>query len=682
MRFFILFLILNINYNIANTQISDSLKNILNTPCHDTIKCSVYMELIEDEESLDVWSKYNDELYRISTLNLSKLKKGTIEYNTFLRYKAAYFNNTGWISNHKGDVTKAINYYHKSLKIYETLKRYNEIAILYGNIGRIWNTQGEFDKSIEYYKLAIDLNIKCNNKSGEAFGYNNLAAIFKKKGDFENALKYCYKGLEIMIEENDEKGMATLYTNIGTLLGKTNKETQGLEYLLKGLDIKQKIKDTDGEALSLSLIGNLYLKMGKTDKALEYGIKSYNINLKLGYPDNIRRSAELLKNIYTKNRNYKKALEMFEVYIVMKDSIYNDANRKASLENQLQYEYEKKSAIDSIKISEEKKLHQAKLSESNAKLKQEQTFRIALYSGLVLVIIFSIFIFNRFKITQKQNTIIQHQKKLVEEQKEIVEDKQKEILDSIAYAKRLQDAILPPLELINENLVDSFILFKPKDIVAGDFYWAEKIEDIFFIAAADSTGHGVPGAMVSVVCCNALNRSVLEFGLKDPGEILNKTRELVLTTFAKSNQDVKDGMDISLCVFNKINNTICWSGANNPLWYFSPFGGGDQRSGDVVLKEIKANKQPIGKTDNPLPFTTHHLELKKGDALYLFTDGYADQFGGPKGKKFKYKQLQETLKNISHLDMLQQKKELEISFSSWIGKYEQIDDVTIIGIRI
>jgi serine phosphatase RsbU (regulator of sigma subunit) len=276
-------------------------------------------------------------------------------------------------------------------------------------------------------------------------------------------------------------------------------------------------------------------------------------------------------------------------------------------------------------------------------------------------------------------------------QKEIVEEKQKEIIDSINYAKRLQDAILPPKKLIDDHLKENFVLFKPKDIVAGDFYWAEKIGDYFFIAAADCTGHGVPGAMVSVVCSNALNRSVKEFGMLETGKILDKTTDLVLETFEKSGEDVKDGMDISLLAVKfrartknesgrKSENenesgraieSITWSGANNPLWYLE----------NGEMKELKADKQPIGKSDHRKPFTTHSLPLSIS-SLFLFTDGYADQFGGIKGKKFKYKPFMELLLNYSKLTMAEQKNKLDDAIENWKGDIEQNDDICIIGVRI
>jgi serine phosphatase RsbU (regulator of sigma subunit) len=285
------------------------------------------------------------------------------------------------------------------------------------------------------------------------------------------------------------------------------------------------------------------------------------------------------------------------------------------------------------------------------------------------------------------------------EMNEVIREKNKEIIDSIEYAKHIQNGILPSANIINACLPDSFIYYKPKAIVAGDFYWLEKKDNYVVFAACDCTGHGVPGAMVSVICSNALNRAVKEFGLIQPGEILTRVRELVVETFEKSEKEVKDGMDISLCTWNKLTNELLWAGANNPLWLVRHAIAKEERvkqspdegiaSSIIVpgkdgkeLIEIKANKQPIGKTDAPKPFTTHKLQLHAGDCMYVFTDGYADQFGGEKGKKFKYKSLQELLVNNSHKKPEEQKSVLSKSFDEWKGTLEQIDDVLIIGVRV
>jgi serine phosphatase RsbU (regulator of sigma subunit) len=258
------------------------------------------------------------------------------------------------------------------------------------------------------------------------------------------------------------------------------------------------------------------------------------------------------------------------------------------------------------------------------------------------------------------------------ETEELIREKNKDITDSITYAKRIQGAILPTKELVKQQLQNSFILYKPKDIVAGDFYWMECIDDTVFIAAADCTGHGVPGAMVSVVCCNALNRAVKEFGLRQTGKILDKVTDLVIETFEKSSAELKDGMDISLLAINKHNKTIEWSGAHNTLWYFK---------GDEFF-ELKADKQPIGSYFDRKEFTTHPIAYSNDLMFYLYTDGYADQFGGEKGKKFTYKRFKERIVAIHNLDVTEQEKNLESDFDAWKGDLDQIDDVTIVGIRI
>lgn len=276
------------------------------------------------------------------------------------------------------------------------------------------------------------------------------------------------------------------------------------------------------------------------------------------------------------------------------------------------------------------------------------------------------------KTLNQQKDIIEAQKTEVEMQKHLVEEKQKEIIDSISYAKRLQEAILPPQEFINKYLPQNFILYKPKDIVAGDFYWADTIGDKFFIAAADSTGHGVPGAMVSVVCSNALDRSVKEFGLTETGKILDKARELVVETFEKSSSEVKDGMDISLLCIDRRNRKISWSGANNPLWYVQ----------NETLNQIKADKQPIGRTDDPRPFATNTIEFVDGTTFYLFTDGFADQFGGPQGKKYKLTQMKAMLLSIQDHDIHEQERMLDQTIENWRGSLEQVDDMLIVGLRV
>ena len=358
-----------------------------------------------------------------------------------------------------------------------------------------------------------------------------------------------------------------------------------------------------------------------------------------------------LSNSYLAIGNFAQAHAYQSKHMLITDSINkeNSNNRLLAMENAFKNE---QSQLELDNLKNINKLQEAEIEKQN-------TQKIAMAIGFFLMLLLAFFIFRSYKQKKKSNLLL--------------EEKNKEITDSITYAKRIQNAILPSDTTVKEYLPNNFVLYLPKDIIAGDFYWLERKDDNILFAAADCTGHGVPGAMVSVVCNNALNRTVREYGLTNPAEILNKTREIVVQEFEKSDEDVKDGMDISLCCLDLSGSyaILQWAGANNPLWII--------RKHELI--EVKPNKQPIGKTDNPLSFTTHEIQLQKGDTIYVFTDGFADQFGGPKGKKFMYKPFKELLLSIQNKTMEEQKIVLEQHFENWRGSLEQVDDVCVIGVR-
>ncbi len=283
-----------------------------------------------------------------------------------------------------------------------------------------------------------------------------------------------------------------------------------------------------------------------------------------------------------------------------------------------------------------------------------------------------IFLTNLFMVFTTIILITYFFKKELDESRERVQEKNREISDSINYAKRIQNAMLPADSFFQKKLKDYFLLYKPKDIVAGDFYWMEEVDGKILIAAADCTGHGVPGALVSIVCYNALNKAVFEYKLADPGKILDLTRQFVIEQFSKTDEKVKDGMDISFASIDLTTGVIKWAGANNPLWYV--------QSGK--LKVIPSDKQPIGITEKPGLFTSNEIQLIQGDCIYLFTDGFADQFGGKNGKKFMYKQLKEIIISNSSKTMNEQKNILTNAIDKWMGNLEQVDDILIIGIKV
>jgi serine phosphatase RsbU (regulator of sigma subunit)/Tfp pilus assembly protein PilF len=596
---------------------------------------------------------------------------------------ASCLNNLGNIYEKQGDYTNALACHIKSLKIKEELGDVKATASSYNNIGIIHKHQKNYTEALHYYGKALDICAENNELLGVSQAYSNIGTIYQTLGElcgnkdsvehrlnyFKKSLEFAYKGLEIKEELIDNNGRATSLNNIGSVYYFMGDLEKALEAHTEALKIRTSINDRAGVASSLYNLGVVYLRMNKVKEAHKYQQQSLQMALEIGAKEKIRGAYLGLSQADSALGNYKEAYTHYKLFVAYRDSLVNEENTRLSLQLEMKYEFDKKTAQDSLNNAKAQELKDAEIARQDAELSVQRNQQYALFGGLFLVVIFAGVMYNRFKITNKQNRIISRQKELVEE-------KQKEILDSIKYAKRIQHAILPPKKRVNSLLPNSFIVYKPKDIVAGDFYWLEEKNGSILFAAADCTGHGVPGAMVSVVCNNGLNRSVREHGITDPGQILDKTREIVIQEFDKSEEDVKDGMDISLVALQQ-TQTLQWAGANNPLWIARK-----NEMGIVEMLEIKPNKQAIGKVENPIQFTTHQVSLQSDDTIYLFTDGYADQFGGPKGKKFMYKAFKELLLSVHSLSMEEQKIKLEEVFETWKGENEQIDDVCVIGVRI
>ncbi|HXD92261.1 MAG TPA: tetratricopeptide repeat protein [Bacteroidia bacterium] len=575
------------------------------------------------------------------------------------------YTNIGLVYYYQANYPKALEFYLKDLKIRTDCNDKVGMATCYGNIGLVYTDQSDYTKALDYYLKALQINQTIDEKKGIADCYLNIGIVYHYQSHYKEALNYYLKSLKMNQDLSDKQGAGTCYTNIGNVYSDTHDYTKALEYYLKDLQLKESIGDQQGAAVCYSNMGGLYFDTKDFKNAIQYSSKCLQISKQIGYTEGQRIAYENLARAYGKTNNYNEAYQCEVAFKQLTDSIFNADNSKQLGDMKTKFEVEKKEGELKLKSEAAELIN-------NQEKKQQQFIIYAVVFVLVIVFVFSGFLFRRFKITQKQKHIIQLQKDEVSRQKHLVEEHQKEIIDSITYAKRLQQAILPADAEIKKHLPNNFIYYQPKDIVAGDFYWMEHLDGITFIAAADSTGHGVPGAMVSIVCSNSLNRAVKEFGLRDTGKILDKTRELVLETFEKSGEQIKDGMDISLLAINKSKQQINWSGANNQLWYIS----------NNKLIEVKADKQPIGKTDNPTPFTTHHIALNPNDIFYLMTDGYADQFGGTKGKKFKYKQLEDLVIANSDKSLDEQKQILTTTFNTWKTNLEQVDDVTIIGIKM
>lgn len=601
-------------------------------------------------------------------------------------------NNIAGVYLNEGNNAKAIEYYMQALRIKEEIGDELGIAKTLNNIGGVYLDQEEYEKAIEYFTKSLKIKEKIGYDKGTAGALSNIGNAYSYLGDYKKAMEFHSLSLKIREEMKDEKGISLSMNNIGKIFSNQGQYDSAMYYFNKSLAYRETTDDKKGIAIILSNIGMVYAEKDQYKKARDYSLKSLAIAQELGSVIVIRDNAELLWKVDKKLDKYNESLQMYELYIQMRDSIESEENKSEIIRQEYKYEYEKQATADSIKSAEEKKIQQAEIARKNTEIKAKEKEKQMLYGGLGLIALFSLFIFNRFRVTRKQNKIIEQQKKEVEKQKNfadeqrdkareqqyLVEEKNKEILDSITYAKRIQSAILPSDKLIKTYLENSFVLYKPKDIVAGDFYWLvplDKQNGVLF-AAADCTGHGVPGAMVSVVCNNGLNRSVREYGVTDPAKILNKTRDIVMEEFSKSEEDVKDGMDLALCKLSKSGEStvLDYAGANNPLWII--------RKGTEEVEEIKGDRQPVGKYIENKPFKSHSVVLNPEDTIYIFSDGYIDQFGGEKGKKFKSANFKRLLLSIQDQPMEKQQVLIDEAFEEWRGTIEQIDDVCVIGVRL
>ena len=583
---------------------------------------------------------------------------------------ATCLNNIGSTYVGLGEINKSLKNYHQSLKLFESIQSKRGIAYCLSNLGDVYEHQGEREKALEFYERSLTLREELKDNPGIIHSLNNITGIYTVEGKDSLALTISFRALKLAQQIGHKQGEANALNNIGMNHYKSGEYKKSLDFLIRSAKIMEEIDNKDGVTNCLMNISRIYIAQGNLKQAERTAKKSLKMAKEMKFPGLIKVSAFLLSDIYYAKKDNKNALIMYKLYVVMKDSINNQETLKATAKHQAKYEYEKQKALDDAE-------HDKLLAIEHEEKEKQQILTGATATGLGLVVIFLFFVFNRLRITRKQKQVIEQQKIEVESQKSIVEqahfeleEKNQEIMDSITYAKRIQSAILPPNKVVKEYLQKSFILYKPKDIVAGDFYWLEQTKKKVLFAVADCTGHGVPGAMVSVVCNNALNRSVREHGLTDPGEILTKTREIVIQEFEKADEDVKDGMDIALCSLE--GDKLLYAGANNPLWII--------RNSEII--ETKANKQPIGKFDNPALYNTHSFNLQKGDSLYVFSDGYVDQFGGVKGKKFKPKRFRELLLSIESKNMEEQKTILNKAFESWKKGVNQVDDVCIIGVKI
>lgn len=746
-----LFLFFSVFSSSAANSLLDSLKKQLLLAAEDTSKINILIKLsMENSNNGDFENALR---YGKESIALCEKEPGISEARRKVLL-AEGSNVIGIAFDYKSDYTEALKYYGRALQLFSEISDKKGMARCNNNLGLVYESLGNNDMAIDYIlkglvlreEIAKELPDDKENKMGVGQSVFNLGMIQEERKDYENALNSYQRASALFDDLDFKRGKTACLINIGNLykynhdnkgalknyldayeIAKTMDDKftmsviynnlSGVYFNLKDFDnaekfaglgyrAKEALGDKVGMAMALVLLSDAHREQGKIVQSVEEAERSLKIASEIASVENVVSAYLALSETYEK-LDIKKAYGYHKLYSQFKDSLLNEESEKNMNELQTKYETEKKNT-EIILLNKDKEIQSEELKKQ----------RIFIYSAilviaLVLSLVLIIFRSNKQKQLanlhlEKKNQEILLSKKEIEKknseleganaaitfQKMQIEEKNEEILSSIRYAKRIQQAVLKEEERVTMYLPDHFVLFKPKDIVSGDFYWAKEIGDWWYVAVADCTGHGVPGAFLTMLGMSFLNEITLSAGRMRPSEILGELRTRIIKELGQTGKagESKDGMDISLCCINLKTLEMEWAGANNPLYLISdnefllkkipqevPFSPKER---SFSLFEIKADKQPIGYFPDPKPFRNLEFQLQNGYSVFLFSDGYADQFGGPKGKKFKYSRLENLLLSIHGNPMAVQKDFLITELEKWKGSLEQVDDICLIGIKV
>ncbi|MBI5219871.1 MAG: tetratricopeptide repeat protein [Bacteroidia bacterium] len=639
------------------------------------------------------------------------------------------YGNIGNIYMYKKNFEKAIDYFTKTLKIFESQKNIHGLTMVYGNLGRLYFYLDKYDEAINFFQQSYDMSIKMNDEQIMATNLMNIGTTYKLKKEWKKGINYLTNAKTIFEKYEDNINIAQCLANIGNCYTGLNEFNKAFFCLRAALEMYDTYQEHNLSALVNNDIAKCLIKQGKYNDAIKYSLKSNSLALKTGDITILEDNYRDLYKVYDTLKDYANSVKYFKSFLIYHDSIY-DINISNNIEK-LNTEFET-----------ERKNQELKLKESQIQKKEVEVQKQRMYIFSLIVVLFLGFLLlynllNRYKIKKKANETltlknaeilqqkeeitaqrdeievqkseIETQRNEIEKQRNIAVNQRDEIFrqknditDSIHYAKRIQTALLPDKLKLQQVLKDGFCYFRPRDIVSGDFYWVSNIQNKSVIIAADCTGHGVPGAFMSIIGMTFLNEIINEKNILLPGEILNTLRENLVKSLQHSSEfdETKDGMDIAILVIDRENNSIEYAGANNPLWVIKKqqeaVAVGSETpelpttncqlpttAANCQLFEFKGDKMPIGISDTQsTPFTNHKIPVNKGDSAYIFSDGFIDQFGGKNNRKFKLNRFKELLLKISDRPMDVQKAILDVTFNQWKGELEQLDDILIIGVKI
>ena len=646
------------------------------------------------------------ELYEKS---LTNFEKAEYEKGIAISYK-----NIGNTYSQVGSWQTALSYYFKSLKLRDKIgdtigkaTTLNSIGVLYSSV------KGNEDSALVYFERALKIFIEVEDYYNIAYAYLSFSTVYfnlssERKdiqkdsiyySQIDSSIYYSKKCTEVSSKIGILRLEAAAYETTGSCYLDIEENDSAFSYISKSLEIRKLDKNTYGIVSSLSILGKYYLEIKDYKNAKKTLKEALELSRKIQTDQVTQNILANFASLYYQTGEYQLAFDNYDEYIKIKDSLTNEKNTRKLTQISMQYNFDKKQELQELE-------QQKKDAVKEAQIKRQKMITGFFLLGFLLMLGLAFVIFRSYKQKQKTNKIlsdknnqiniknaqlnqsneeIEAQRDEIERQKEFVEKQNKDITSSINYARRIQRALLTPFGFFETNFEDYFVLYKPRDIVSGDYFWASKVGNKLIVTAADCTGHGVPGAFMSMLGISFLNQIVNQKFKNHPekinaGDILDRMRKQVVLTLggqADDEDSPQEGMDMALVVIDTDKKTINFAGAYNPLFVV--------RNNELNI--IKADRMPVGYHFIRMAqnFKNNEISYQKGDKIYMFSDGYQDQFGGENGRKFSPKALREIIIRNNQLPMFEQKDILNKEFEDWrqTGKeFRQLDDVLIIGISL
>ncbi len=587
---------------------------------------------------------------------------------------ASTLKNIGLIYRDIGNIEKAIEYHQQSLELYREVGNDPLTGVAISILAGDYWSAGNYNHALDTYLKALEVRKEIGNKTHIAGAYNNVALAYKSLNNFDSALANYKRANQMYRSINDQRNIAAMLNNIGNLYKKTEQFDSATHYLADALKLRRKISHKQGIGYSAFNLGQVLLKQDKSAPSLKLLLEAERVARELEDYYLIKESCKLLSQIYDKRGQFKKSLDYFREFHDAEKKLQVDESIRRVADMQIRFEAEKRKRI---------------VEKKDAELKQQAMRINYLTGGVLLLVVLIIVVIVAFIQKRKSNKLlalrnyeieeqkaeIEAQRDLAEQQRDKISEQNEKITDSILYAKRIQNALLPPDNQMQKLLKQHFIFFRPRDVVSGDFYYFQRYKQYTVIAAADCTGHGVPGAFMSMLGISVMNEIIASESLKDAATMLEILRKKVKnnlhqTSYKDSNSD---GMDVALILLDREKMKLDFAGANNPLAIV--------RNKELINYE--PDRMPIGvHIYDEHPFKNHKINLEKGDKLYMYSDGFVDQFGGKKGRKLMSKNFKKLLLETSKFEMKEQQAQMEKYFEKWKGSYRQIDDVLVMGLEI